>query len=185
MASPSLRRLVYLLAPCLCLPNCNILDVVKPPPQMPAQLVVVIGDTTYPEPRPNEVRPLTVQVVGAGGGLVRGGSVQFELADSARSLGVSLLNPGGSVQDTIVAVTDAVGAAAVSVQLGRLAGQAVVRIRVPSLELIDSAAYDLHWGFATAQLWPRGPTGAPGSSRGLAYAITGSRGEWGERRERS
>jgi len=173
MALLPLRRLMTLLAPCLCLAGCNVLDLAKPPPQAPAKLMVVVGDTFPPKIMPNAVLPLAVQVVGTGGGLARGVSVRFELADSALTLGVSLLSAGGagSGQDTLSVVTDSNGAGGVAVRLAGLAGRAVVRISAPSLGVADSVAYYMTSYAMLVGLSPKDTTVSVGTN--FAIAVRG------------
>lgn len=189
MPSLAFRSRTYLLALCLSLPGCNLLDVVNPPPKEPAFLTVVVGDTIYPNIKPAGVLPLLVQVHGVGGGLAGGAPVSFALGDSTLSLGVRLLasGGGGSGQDTMTVVADNAGVAAASVHFGLLAGRAVVRISVPSLGLADSAVYDLRYGFAV-RLSRRDTAVSPGDAvapSGVACATAGSLGRCGNRRRSS
>jgi hypothetical protein len=160
-------RRTLLLALSLFLPSCNILDVVKPPPKAPAWMIVLIGDTVSPAVSPNATVKLVVQVEGNGGGLARGTPVDFVLPDSTRSLGVRLLlapSASGGGQDSLAMTTDADGVAIGYVRFGLLAGQAVVRMSVPSLTLTNSVSYDMENGAMRVGLSPQDTTVAVGAT---------------------
>jgi hypothetical protein len=162
MAVLSLGRRTSLLALCLLLPSCNVLDLIKPPPREPARLVLPVSDTA--PVAADATVPLVVQVLGIGG-LARGVSVQFGLSDSARTLQLRLLaSLTDSGQANLSVLTGPDGTATAYVRFGGRPGRAVVRISVPSLGTADSVAYTLGLLMGVVNVSPSDTAVSPGDS---------------------